>query len=80
MNLRRDIRKNPLQPGFFAVCGPQGVGKTSLCLAMLCQDYKKWRKYRVELAKEIAVEYYRLNRVRLNLTDHPYFSNIKIHN
>ena len=78
MNLRREIKKNPLPPGFYLVCGPQGVGKTSFCSSLLADDYKKWRKYRVGLAKEVADEYYRENRIRLDITNRPYFSNIKI--
>ena len=78
MNLRKKIKKNPFEPGFFLVTGKQGAGKTSFCSSLLADDYKKWRKYRVGLAKEVADEYYRENRIRLDITNRPYFSNIKI--
>ena len=50
MNLTRDLRKEPLPIGFYNICGEQGAGKTSLAIALFRTDYKRWRKYRYELA------------------------------
>ena len=78
MNLTRTIRKEPLPSGVYVVRGPQGVGKTSFCTAMLCADYKKWTKWRTEQGKSLAASYYQDNRIKLNISDRLYFSNIKI--
>ncbi len=78
MNLTRAIRKEPLPSGVYVVRGPQGIGKTSFCTAMIRADYKKHRKYRVEEAKSLANEYYKENRIKLEISDRLYFSSIKI--
>lgn len=78
MNLNRELRQAPLPSGVFTVCGPQGIGKTSFCTALLCADYKKWTKWRTEQGKKIAEEYYQENRIKLNISDRLYFSSIKI--
>ena len=78
MNLNRKIRKEPLPSGLFVVRGPQGVGKTSLCAALLSADYKKWTKWRTEQGQALANSYYQDNRIKLKISDRLYFSNIKI--
>lgn len=78
MNLRKEIKKAPLESGVYVVRGPQGVGKTSFCGAILCQDYKKWSKWRTDEGKKLALSYYRDNDIRLDISDRLYFSNIKI--
>lgn len=78
MNLTREIRQQPLQSGVFVVRGPQGVGKTSFCTSLLCADYRKWTKWRTEQGKKLADEYYKANRIKLNISDRLYFSSIKI--
>ena len=78
MNLTTGIRKEPLPSGVYVVRGPQGVGKTSFCAALLRADYKKWRKYRTEEGESLASQYYADNKIRLHISDRLYFSNIKI--
>ena len=78
MNLAKELKKSPLPPGVYVVRGPQGVGKTSFCTALLCADYKKWAKYRTSQGKWLADIYYKSNKVRLDISDRLYFSNIKI--
>ncbi|MBQ8685126.1 MAG: hypothetical protein IJ514_03020 [Clostridia bacterium] len=78
MNLTKITRKEPLPSGVYVVRGQQGVGKTSFCTALLCADYRKWRKYRVEEGKSLAQAYYRDNKIKLEISDRLYFSNIKI--
>lgn len=78
MNLNRILKREPLPSGVFTVRGPQGVGKTSFCAALLCADYKKWTKWRTEEGKKLAAEYYKDNKIKLNVSDRLYFTNIKI--
>ncbi len=78
MNLTKSLRKQPLPSGFFVVSGAQGVGKTSFCSALLCADYKKWRKWRSEEGKKLAEQYYADNKIKLNVSDRLYFSSVKI--
>ena len=58
MNLTKELRKAPLPVGFYNICGEQGAGKTSLAVALLRADYKRWRNYRYNLACEVAEKYY----------------------
>lgn len=80
MNLTNDIKKEPLESGLYVVRGHQGVGKTSFCTALLCEDYKRWREWRVEQARELADEWARDNKgkPKLKISDRLYFTNIKI--
>ena len=78
MNLTKIIRQEPLQSGVFVVRGPQGVGKTSFCSAMLRADYKKWTKWRTAQGEALAQAYYAANKIRLDVSDRLYFSSIKI--
>ncbi len=78
MNLTKKFREKPLSSGVFVVRGPQGVGKTSFCTAMLCADYKKWTKWRTEQGQSLANSYFRDNGIKLNISDRLYFSSIKI--
>ena len=74
MNLTRDLRKEPLPIGFYNICGEQGAGKTSLAIALFRTDYKRWRKYRYELACGLAQEYYEVNGIALNIDKTLYLS------
>ncbi len=78
MNINTDIKRAPFPSGVFIVRGEQGIGKTSFCTALLCSDYKKWRKWRTQEGLRLAQEYYAYNRIPLNISDRLYFSNIKI--
>ena len=78
MNLTKELKKSPIIPGVFVVRGPQGVGKTSFCTALLCADYKKWAKWRKAQGQMLADLYYKNNKIRLNISDRLFFSNIKI--
>jgi len=78
VNLRTDLRKAPLSSGVFAVCGPQGVGKTSFVAALLRTDYRKWRKWRTEQGQILASMYYQATGIRLQVSDHLYFSSTEI--
>lgn len=78
MNLTKSLRKQPLPSGFFVVSGEQGVGKTSFCSALLCADYKKWRKWRSEEGRKLAEQYYADNKIKLTVSDRLYFSSVKI--
>ena len=79
MNLTKELKKGPIPPGVFVVRGPQGVGKTSFCTAMLCADYKKWTSYRTEQGQWLAKLYEEANKgIKLKVSDRLYFSNIKI--
>lgn len=78
MNLAHDLKKAPLSVGFYSICGEQGAGKTSLAVGLLRTDYKRWRKYRYNLACSVADEYYAVNGIRLNIDRSLYFSNTKI--
>jgi len=78
MNLTKEIKESPLPSGVFVVRGPQGVGKTSFCAAILCGDYKNWRKWRTQQGQSLADEYYQSNKVRLQISDRLYFTSIKI--
>lgn len=78
MNLTRTLKKEPFPSGVFTVRGPQGIGKTSFCAALLCADYKRWTKWRTEQGEELARKYYKENRKRLTISNRLYFCNIKI--
>ncbi len=78
MNLRRELKNEPFPSGLFVVRGPQGVGKTSFCVGLLGQDYKRWRRWRTARGEELATDYCRENRIHLDISDRLYFSNIKI--
>ncbi len=78
MNLRVDLRKAPLASGVFAVCGEQGVGKTSFVAGLFRADYQRWRKWRTEQGQILANTYYQANGIRLQVSDHLYFSSIEI--
>jgi len=78
LNLTRDLRKEPLPIGFYNICGEQGAGKTSLAIALFRTDYKRWRKYRYELACGLAQEYYEVNGIALNIDKTLYFSSTEI--
>lgn len=78
MNLKKMIKKTPLPSGVFCVCGAQGVGKTSLVVALLSLDYKYHRKERVQQAQSVASRYLRESGIKLSISDRLYFSNIQI--
>ena len=78
MNLTKELRKAPLPVGFYNICGEQGAGKTSLAVALLRADYKRWRNYRYNLACEVAEKYYEVNGVRLDIDHCLYFSSTEI--
>ena len=78
MNLTRVLKKEPLPVGFYNICGEQGAGKTSLATALLRTDYKRWCKYRYNLACEQAQEYYEANGIRLDIDKTLYFSSTEI--
>lgn len=78
MHLTKILRRSPFPPGFYVITGAQGAGKTSLAAALLCTDHKRWAKYRSDMAREVASEYYRQNGVKLNISSRLYFTNIKI--
>lgn len=78
MNLTEEIKQKPLPSGVYVVRGPQGVGKTSFCAAVLAEDYKRWSTWRTSEGQKLADDYYRDNRIRLKISDRLYFSNIKI--
>ena len=74
----KEIRQEAFPSGVYVVRGPQGVGKTSFCAALLCADYKRWTKWRTSQGKTLATAYYLDNRIKLDISDRLYFSNIKI--
>lgn len=78
MNLTKYLKRNPLDTGFFTVCGAQGAGKTSLVTALLRTDYRKWRKWRYRQGKALADSYYKENGIKLNVSENLYFSNTPI--
>ncbi len=78
MNLKKDLKNIPLPSGVFAICGSQGVGKTSFAAALLRSDYKRWRKWRTEQGQALANLYYQSNGIRLNVSEHLYFSSTEI--
>ena len=78
MNLTHYLRKAPLPVGFYNICGEQGAGKPSLAVALFCTDYKRWRKYRYNLACELAQEYYEANGIELEIDLVLYFSSTKM--
>ena len=78
MNLAVDMLFEPLPSGVFSVCGQQGVGKTSFCTALLRLDYKLWTKWRTAQGKELAAKYAAKNKIKLEISNRLYFSNIKI--
>ena len=68
-----------LAPGFIVFRGPQGVGKTSLAVAMLCNDYKYHNATRTSDARAFAYDYKRANNGKtLTIARHLYFTNIKV--
>lgn len=78
MNLTRILKNQPLPCGFYSICGEQGAGKTSLATALFKEDYRRHRKTRKDLALNLAERYYRLNGIRLKISDTLYFSNNRI--
>lgn len=78
MNLTLNLWLDPMESGVFVARGPQGVGKTSFCAALLIADYKRHTKWRTEQGKQLARTYYKDNKIRLDISDRLYFSNIKI--
>ena len=78
MNFSLMLRKGPFPVGFFAITGPQGAGKTSLAGALMCVDAKRWARVRRKKAQETADEYYKANRIKLDIAKYLYFSNIEI--
>jgi len=78
MNQTKNLKEAPLPSGVYVVRGPQGVGKTSFCTALLSADYKKWRKWRTAQGQALADSYFRDNKIKLRVSDRLYFSNIKI--
>lgn len=78
MNLTALLKHTPLPAGFYAICGEQGAGKTSLASALFCVDYKRHRKERKAMALNLANRYYAANGVKLRIDDTLYFSNNKI--
>ncbi len=78
MNLTKQLKQAPFPSGVFVVRGQQGVGKTSFCTSILCQDYKKWTTWRTAQGEALAQAYFRDNRIKLHVSDRLYFSSIKI--
>lgn len=78
MNYVKDLKKAPLQSGFYSICGCQGAGKTSLAVGLLRTDYRRWRKWRAAQGKALAKDYEKLNGIKLDVSDNLYFSNIPI--
>lgn len=78
MNLTKMLKSAPLPPGFYAICGEQGAGKTSLATALLNIDYRRWHKQRKEMAIDLAKRFFLSSGVKLNISDILYFSNNKI--
>lgn len=78
INLNKDLKHAMFNSGFFAICGEQGAGKTSLATAILREDYRRHRKARKALAMELAAKYKAANGIKLEISDTLYFSNNKI--
>lgn len=72
------LKSAPLPSGFYAICGEQGVGKTSLAAALFKEDYRRHRKKRKEMAVDLAKRFYADSGIRLEISDTLYFSNNKI--
>ncbi len=78
MNLTKMLKSAPLPSGFYAICGEQGAGKTSLAAALFKEDYRRHRKVRKEMAIDLARRFYADSGIRLEISDTLYFSNNKI--
>ena len=78
MNLTKQLKKEPLQSGVYVIRGEQGVGKTSFATALLCSDYRRHRKYRAKQARGLAQQFFAESKIKLNISDNLYFSNIDI--
>lgn len=74
MNLTKMLKKAPLLPGLYAINGCQGAGKTSFATALLRTDYKRWRKWRYEQGKSLAMRYFEGTGIKLNVDKTLYFS------
>lgn len=78
MNLNAILKKAPLPPGLFAINGCQGAGKTSFATALLRTDYKRWRKWRYEQGKNLAMRYFEGTGIKLDVDKTLYFSSPSI--
>lgn len=78
LNYTKLLKQEPLPTGFYAICGKQGAGKTSLAVGLLRTDYKRWRKWRYNKANELAEAYRKINGIRLDISTSLYFSNTPI--
>ena len=78
MNSTRLLKKAPLTPGFYSICGVQGAGKTSLATALLRTDYKYHRKWRYKQAVTLARRFYAESGVKLDISETLYFSSTEI--
>ena len=78
MNLTKMLKSAPLPSGFYAICGEQGAGKTSLATALFKEDYRRHRKKRKELALDLARRFFADSGIRLEISDTLYFSNNRI--
>lgn len=78
MNYTQIVKNAPLKSGFFMLCGPQGVGKTSLATGLLRADYKRWAKWRAEQGNDLANRFYAESGVDLEISDRLYFTNTDI--
>ena len=69
MNLTKMLKSEPLQSGFYAICGEQGAGKTSLATALFKEDYRRHRKARKEMAVDLARRFYEDSGIRLEISE-----------
>lgn len=78
MNLTKQLKKAPFPPGLYAINGCQGAGKTSLATGILRTDYRRWRKWRFEQARSLAMRYFEGTGIRLEVDKTLYFSSPSI--
>ena len=78
MNLTKMLKSAPLPSGFYAICGEQGAGKTSLATALFKTDYRRHRQERKKMAVDLAKRYYADSGIKLKISDTLYFSNNKM--
>lgn len=52
------LKSAPLPSGFYAICGEQGAGKTSLATALFKSDYRRHRQERKKMAVDLAKRFY----------------------
>ena len=74
MNFNAILKKAPISPGLYAINGAQGAGKTSFACGLLRADYKRWRKWRYEQGKNLAMRYFEGTGIKLNVDKTLYFS------